>query len=127
MLCALAMLLTLVAAAAERVRLLSRLRTLGLDGRQSGALVAWEAGPVVVPGVLVGLVVGVAVTLAIYPALDLRSFTGGQDRPALALDLGLLAGSVGGVLVASALAVVLAVLSGSRARLGTLLRVGDET
>ena len=126
-LCALAMLLTLVAAAAERVRLLSRLRTLGLDGRQSGALVAWEAAPVVVPGVLVGLVVGVAVTLAIYPALDLRSFTGGQDRPALALDLGLLAGSVGGVLVASALAVVLAVLSGSRARLGTLLRVGDET
>ena len=126
-LCALAMLLTLVAAAAERVRLLSRLRTLGLDGRQSGALVAWEAGPVVVPGVLVGLVVGVAVTLAIYPALDLRSFTGGQDRPALALDLGLLAGSVGGVLVASALAVVLAVLSGSRARLGALLRVGDET
>ncbi len=127
MLCALAMLLTLVAAAAERVRLLSRLRTLGLDGRQSGALVAWEAAPVVVPGVLVGLVVGVAVTLAIYPALDLRSFTGGQDRPALALDLGLLAGSVGGVLVASALAVVLAVLSGSRARLGALLRVGDET
>ena len=126
-LCALAMLLTLVAAAAERVRLLSRLRTLGLDGRQSGALVAWEAGPVVVPGVLVGLVVGVAVTLAIYPALDLRSFTGGQDRPALALDLGLLAGSVGGVLVASAVAVVLAVLTGSRARLGTLLRVGDET
>ena len=126
-LCALAMLLTLVAAAAERVRLLSRLRTLGLDGRQSGALVAWEAAPVVVPGVLVGLVVGVAVTLAIYPALDLRSFTGGQDRPALALDLGLLAGSVGGVLVASALAVVLAVLTGSRARLGALLRVGDET
>ena len=126
-LCALAMLLTLVAAAAERVRLLSRLRTLGLDGRQSGALVAWEAAPVVVPGVLVGLVVGVAVTLAIYPALDLRSFTGGQDRPALALDLGLLVGSVGGVLVASALAVVLAVLTGSRARLGALLRVGDET
>ncbi len=126
-LCALALLLTLVAAAAERVRLLSRLRTLGLDGRQSGALVAWEAGPVVVPGVLVGLVVGLGVTLAVYPALDLRSFTGGQDRPALALDLPLLAASVGGVLLASALAVVLAVLTGSRARLGALLRVGDET
>lgn len=126
-LCAAALLLTLVAAAAERVRLLSRLRTLGLDGRQSGSLVAWEAAPVVVPGVLVGVLVGFGVTLAIYPALDLRAFTGGTERPALALDLGLLAWSVGGVLAASALAVVLAVLTGSRARLGAVLRVGDET
>lgn len=126
-LCAAALLLTLVAAAAERVRLLSRLRTLGLDGRQSGSLVAWEAAPVVVPGVLVGVLVGFGVTLAIYPALDLRAFTGGTERPALALDLGLLAWSVGGVVAASALAVVLAVLTGSRARLGAVLRVGDET
>lgn len=126
-LCATALLLTLVAAAAERVRLLSRLRTLGLDGRQSGALVAWEAAPVVVPGVLVGVLVGFGVALAIHPALDLRAFTGGTDRPAPALDLALLAWSVGGVVAANAVAVVLAVLTGSRARLGALLRVGDET
>jgi hypothetical protein len=63
----------------------------------------------------------------VHPALDLRSFTGGDERPALAADLALLTASLGGVLGASALAVVLAVLTGSRARLGAVLRVGDET
>ena len=124
---ALAVALTLVAAAAERVRLLSRLRTLGLDGQQSAALVAWEAAPVVVPGVLVGWLVGAAVVLAVYPALDLRSFTGGAERPSLAVDTVLLLGSTGGVLAASVVAVLAAVLTGSRARLGAVLRVGDET
>jgi putative ABC transport system permease protein len=124
---ALALVLTLVAAAAERVRLLSRLRTLGLDGRQSGSLVAWEALPVVLPGVLVGLLVGVTVSMAVYPAVDLRAFTGGVERPAIAVDPLLLAASLAGVLVASGLAVVVAVLTGSRAQLGSMLRVGDET
>jgi len=127
LMCALALVLTLVAAAAERVRLLSRLRTLGLDGRQSAALVAWEAAPVVLPGVLLGWVVGAAVVIAVYPALDLRSFTGGADRPSLAVDPVLLLGSTGGVLAASVVAVLVAVLSGSRARLGAVLRVGDDT
>ena len=124
---ALALVLTLVAAAAERTRLLSRLRTLGLDGRQSGSLVAWEALPVVVPGVLVGLLVGVVVSIAVYPAVDLRAFTGGAERPVLAVDPFLLCVSVAGVVVASGLAVAVAVLTGSRAQLGSLLRVGDET
>jgi putative ABC transport system permease protein len=117
----------LVAAAGERTRLLSRLRTLGLDGRQSGSLVAWEALPVVLPGVLVGLLVGMVVSLAVYPAVDLRAFTGGLERPAVAIDPVLMLASVAGVLVASGVAVVVAMLTGSRAQLGSVLRVGEET
>ncbi len=125
LLCALAVVLTLAAAAAERATVLSRLRTVGLDVRQSGSLVAWEALPVVVPGLLVGLVVGFAVSLTVYPAVDLRSFTTGDDRPAVAVDPGLLGATLAGVVLACVLAVVVAVVSGSRARLGSVLRAGE--
>ncbi len=125
LLCALAVVLTLAAAVSERTRVLSRLRTVGLDVRQSGWLVAWEALPVVGPGLLVGVVVGLAVSLTVYPAVDLRAFTTGSDRPAVTVDPGLLGATLSGVVLACVMAVVVAVLTGSRAQLGSVLRAGE--
>ncbi|WP_157987829.1 ABC transporter permease [Jiangella endophytica] len=126
-LCAAAVVLTMVVGAPSRGRLLSQLRTLGLSGRQGEGLVVWEAAPVAAVSLVTGLVLGVALPWAVLSGVDLRSLTGGGEQPAVHLPFGLLGlVTLGFVLVVGA-AVVVSVLTGRRLAPSGVLRIGDET
>jgi putative ABC transport system permease protein len=116
---------TVLAGARVRGQVLSRLRTLGLSGRQGRGLLVYELVPLVTIAVLAGGLVGVFLPRLIGPALGLSSFTSGA-AVRTALDP-LLAGAVL-VLVVAALAAALFVenVINRRMRLGEVLRVGEE-
>jgi putative ABC transport system permease protein len=112
--------------AGARTRLLAVLRTLGLAPRQTRALTSWELGPLLLTSLVVGTVLGLAVPWVLVRAVDLRGLTGGRSQPLLSIDLV----TVGGVLLAVVLTVLLAVsvsawLAG-RTNLAQSLRVGEE-
>lgn len=116
---------TVLAGARVRGQVLSRLRTLGLSGRQGRGLLVYELVPLVAIAVLAGGLVGVFLPRLIEPALGLSSFTGGA-AVRTALDP-LLVGAVL-VLVVAALAAAVFVenVINRRLRLGEVLRVGEE-
>ncbi|GAA4463644.1 ABC transporter permease [Phytohabitans houttuyneae] len=116
---------TVLAGARVRGQVLSRLRTLGLSGRQGRGLLVYELVPLVTIAVLAGGLVGVFLPRVIGPALGLSSFTSGA-AVRTALDP-LLIGAVL-VLVVAALAAALVVenVVNRRMRLGEVLRVGEE-
>ncbi|RIK16504.1 MAG: hypothetical protein DCC50_04700 [Acidobacteria bacterium] len=112
--------------AGARARLLAVLRTLGLAPRQTRALTTWELGPLLVTSLVVGAALGLAIPWVLVRAVDLRGLTGGQHQPALSVD----PVTVGAVLLAVVLTVLLAVtvsawLAG-RTNLAQSLRVGEE-
>jgi len=123
-LAAIALILMLVMGAKERIRLVGTLRTLGFNGRQTTGLVMWEAGPILVAGLVGGLIAGLVLPLIVLAPLDLSAFTGGA-QPGIHVD----AASVGvvvaafGIVVAAVLA--LAVWIASRRNPATVLRVGE--
>lgn len=112
--------------AGARTRLLAVLRTLGLGSRETRALTSWELGPLLVTSLVVGALLGLAVPWVLVRAVDLRGLTGGGTQPLLSID----PVSVGGVLLAVVLTVLLAVsvsawLAG-RTNLAQSLRVGED-
>lgn len=112
--------------AGARARLLAVLRTLGLAPRQTRALTSWELGPLLVTSLVVGAALGLAIPWVLVRAVDLRGLTGGQHQPVLSVD----PVTVGAVLLAVVLTVLLAVtvsawLAG-RTNLAQSLRVGEE-
>jgi putative ABC transport system permease protein len=116
---------TVLAGARVRGQVLSRLRTLGLSGRQGRGLLVYELVPLVTIAVLAGGLVGVFLPRVIGPALGLSSFTGGA-AVRTALDP-LLVGAVLVLVVAAlAAAVVVENVINRRMRLGEVLRVGEE-
>jgi putative ABC transport system permease protein len=121
----LAVVLALVVSAPERTRLLSRLRTLGLAGRQVGWLVVWEVAPLAVTALVAGAVMGVLVPWWVLPAVDLRAFTGGSAQPVLTVDWVRVRLILGGFVLVTAVSLAIAVASNRRLRLGSVLRVGD--
>ncbi|MBB5791373.1 ABC transporter permease [Jiangella mangrovi] len=127
LLCAAAVVLTMVVGAPSRGRLLSQLRTLGLSGRQGEGLVVWEAAPVAAVSLVTGLLLGVGLPWAVLSGVDLRSLTGGGEQPAVHLPFGLLVAVTLGFVLVVAVAVVVAVLTGRRLAPASVLRMGDET
>lgn len=127
LLCAAAVVLTMVVGAPSRGRLLSQLRTLGLSGRQGEGLVVWEAAPVAAVSLVTGLLLGVGLPWAVLSGVDLRSLTGGGEQPAVYLPVGLLAAVMVGFVLVVGVAVVVAVLTGRRLAPASVLRIGDET
>lgn len=127
LLCAAAVVLTMVVGAPSRGRLLSQLRTLGLSSRQGEGLVVWEAAPVAAVSLVTGLVLGVALPWAVLSGVDLRSLTGGGEQPAVHLPLGLLGVVTLGFVLVVGVAVVVSVLTGRRLTPAGILRIGDET
>ncbi|SEE65140.1 ABC transporter permease [Jiangella alba] len=127
LLCAAAVVLTMVVGAPSRGRLLSQLRTLGLSSRQGEGLVVWEAAPVAAVSLVTGLVLGVALPWAVLSGVDLRSLTGGGEQPAVHLPLGLLGVVTLGFVLVVGVAVVVSVLTGRRLAPAGILRIGDET
>jgi putative ABC transport system permease protein len=103
LMCVLALIVMLVCGSRERAASIVLLRSLGVTGRQSATLTAWEVAPVVLCGLLAGVIAGVLVPLFVLPALDLGSFTGGVAHPPVAVEAWPIAA------VAVALAVLLAV------------------
>jgi putative ABC transport system permease protein len=134
---ALALLLSLLAAAPGRSALLARLRTMGLTRRQSRRLVLLESLPQVLLAALGGVLVGLATLPLLRPGVDLATLAfggrdGGEPVPA-GLTVGLRADpwslalpSAGLLLLACAVLLGQAWLSGRR-RESTELRAGDRT
>jgi putative ABC transport system permease protein len=116
---------TVLAEARGRGRALSRLRTMGLSGRQSRATLVYELVPLVCVAVLVGAVVGALLPRLLGPALGLDLFTAGAAAT-IHLDPLLVAGLLALVVVALAVAATVENLVNRRMRLGEVLRLGEE-
>lgn len=122
-----AVVMTQLMGAPARVRLLAVLRTLGVDRRQARGIVAWELAPLAVVSVAAGAVLGVLVPWVVLGGMDLRALTGGEEQPALVVDPLVVGGVLGGVLAVTALAVLVATATSSRADLAGELRIGEDT
>lgn len=116
---------TVLAEARGRGRALSRLRTMGLSGRQSRTMLVYELVPLVCVAVLVGAVVGAVLPRLLGPALGLDLFTAGAAAT-IHLDPLLVAGLLALVVVALAVAAIVENLVNRRMRLGEVLRLGEE-
>jgi putative ABC transport system permease protein len=126
LLCAAAVVMTLMLAAPARARLLAVLQTLGLSPRQGRGLVGWEIGPWAAVALAVGAVLGVAVPSLVLAAVDVTALTGGTLQPAPQYDPLLLgAAAVGFVLVVLASVGVAAALS-RRGEVAAQLRMGGD-
>ncbi|MFC6086490.1 hypothetical protein [Sphaerisporangium aureirubrum] len=121
----LTVIIALVVGAADRVRALSFLRTLGLSERQAAVLTVLEITPLIVLTACAGLALGLALPAALGPGLDLGVYAGdiavrtyelSPGTPVL-LATGLTAVAVGGAFLHAAI--------GRRRSLGSILRVGD--
>jgi putative ABC transport system permease protein len=116
---------TVLAEARGRGRALSRLRTMGLSGRQSRTMLGYELVPLVCVAVLTGAVVGAFLPRLLGPALGLDLFTAGAAAT-IHLDPLLVAGLLALVVVALAVAATVENLVNRRMRLGEVLRLGEE-
>ncbi|UAJ78233.1 FtsX-like permease family protein [Leifsonia sp. ZF2019] len=126
LMCVGALLLALVIGTASRTRLVATLRTIGYTARQTGALLAWELGPLLVAGLVAGIAVGLALPAIVLAPIDLSGFTGGPIAPAVVVDPLLIAAAAGGFVLVT-LAVTLIALAVARRRSpAAVLRAGGE-
>jgi putative ABC transport system permease protein len=112
--------------ARARGQSLSRLRTMGLTVGQGRALLAWELVPLIVFGAVVGSAVGGALPMLLGPALGLSAFTDGGPV-AFGFDPTLPGLTLGLVVLALGLSIVVEASLNRRAGLGGVLRVGRES
>ena len=119
----LALALELTLTSHERGRTTSFLRTLGLGGKEAGAVHFLQLLPLAVASAVGGTLVGLLEPRLMAGTMDLRQFTGGPAQPALRTDysltLALVAGVTALILAAAATETVLA----RRRRLGAVLRL----
>ncbi|WP_251153234.1 FtsX-like permease family protein [Cellulosimicrobium sp. Marseille-Q4280] len=126
LLCAAAVVMTLMIGAPARDRLVAVLRTLGLERRGTRGLVAWEIGPWALAALVVGALLGLAVPALVLAAVDLTPFTGGDAQPSLAVDPALLGLVAGGFVVVVVVAVAASTALSRRTNLAAELRIGEE-
>lgn len=124
LLCAIALVLSTVAAGVDRARLAGILRTLGMPRRQLAALIAWELVPVAAVALVAGAVLGIALPFIVTAALDLRPFTGSEARLVPVIDPLLISGVLGGFSVVVLAAGVIAIAVGDRINPSTTLKMG---
>ncbi|MFF2053911.1 FtsX-like permease family protein [Leifsonia sp. NPDC058194] len=124
--CVGALLLALVIGAASRTRLVATLRTIGYTSRQTGALLGWELGPILIVGLVAGVVVGLALPPIILAPIDLSGFTGGPVAPAIVVDPLLIALAAGGFALSTALVTLVALVVARRRSPAAVLRIGGE-
>ncbi|WBB90808.1 FtsX-like permease family protein [Verrucosispora sp. WMMC514] len=114
-----------VADAAGRGRMLSRLRTLGLSAGRGRRLLMYELVPLVLVAALTGAAVGAALPRILGPTLGLSAFV--PDVPVRDhLDPLVLASVLGLVVLGLATGLVVENLMNRRMRLGEVLRLGEE-
>jgi putative ABC transport system permease protein len=126
LLCAAAVVMTLMLAAPARARLLAVLQTLGLSPRQGRGLVGWEIGPWAVVALAVGAVLGVAVPSLVLAAVDVTALTGGITQPDAAYDPLLLGAAAAGFVVVVLAAVGVAAALSRRGEVAAQLRMGSN-
>lgn len=126
LLCAAAVVMTLMLAAPARARLLAVLQTLGLSPRQGRGLVGWEIGPWAVVALAVGAVLGVAVPSLVLAAVDVTALTGGITQPDPQYDPLLLGAAAAGFVVVVLAAVGIAAALSRRGEVAAQLRMGSN-
>jgi putative ABC transport system permease protein len=126
LLCAAAVVMTLMLAAPARARLLAVLQTLGLSSRQGRGLVGWEIGPWAVVALVVGAVLGVAVPSLVLAAVDVTALTGGTTQPDPRYDPLLLGAAAGGFVAVVLAAVGIAAALSRRGEVAAQLRMGSN-
>lgn len=126
LLCAAAVVMTLMLAAPARARLLAVLQTLGLSARQGRGLVGWEIGPWAVVALAMGAVLGVAVPSLVLAAVDVTALTGGLTQPDPAYDPLLLGAAAAGFVVVVLAAVGVAAALSRRGEVAAQLRMGSN-
>ncbi|MFD6139698.1 FtsX-like permease family protein [Promicromonospora sp. NPDC060271] len=126
LLCAAAVVMTLMLAAPARARLLAVLQTLGLSPRQGRGLVGWEIGPWAVVALAVGAVLGVAVPSLVLAAVDVTALTGGTTQPGPQYDPLLLGAAAAGFVVVVLAAVGAAAALSRRGEVAAQLRMGSN-
>ena len=127
LLCAIAIVLTLVLNAPARARLLALLKTLGAPPRSGGGIVSWELVPLCIAAVAAGTAFGLALPLLLFQVLDLRSFSGADNAPAYSVDPLLLTISLGGFLAVAALFTLLSLFFARRVKVSSVLRTVEES
>ena len=120
-----AVLLTLAGASAQRTRLVSVLRTLGLPQRAELRLVLWEIAPAAGLALVVGAGLGFGLAALLVQVTDLRPFTGTAEQPPLVLAPVGLTLTLLGVALAVVVAVVVAAWAAGRRSAAVVLRVGE--
>lgn len=126
LLCAAAVVMTLMLAAPARARLLAVLQTLGLSPRQGRGLVGWEIGPWAVVALVVGAVLGVAVPSLVLAAVDVTALTGGITQPGPEYDPLLLGAAAAGFVAVVLAAVGVAAALSRRGEVAAQLRMGSN-
>ncbi|SDK60097.1 FtsX-like permease family protein [Arthrobacter sp. ok362] len=99
LLCALTVVMTSVANAPPRNRLIVVLRALGAPKSTDKYLLVWEFLPVTVAACAGGTVLGLLLSWVISNAVDLRVFTGGLTQPPVSIDWPVLAVLMSGFLL----------------------------
>ncbi|TMS00229.1 FtsX-like permease family protein [Nonomuraea basaltis] len=120
-----AVVLSLVAGAADRARAVSFLRTLGLSDRQAQRLTVLEVLPMVLVTALVGFGLGLALPAALGPGVDVSSYAGGLPVGDYSPDLLTPTALAAGLAVVAVLGAYAHTAIGRRRNLGAALRVGD--
>lgn len=119
----LALALELTLTSDERSRTTSFLRTLGLGGREAGALHFLQLLPLAVASAAGGTLLGLLEPRLMAGTLDLRQFTGGPAQPALRTDYSLTLALVAGVSALIVTAAATETVLARRRRLGAVLRL----
>ncbi|KAA1424960.1 FtsX-like permease family protein [Mumia zhuanghuii] len=118
--------LALVGGATARARDLAVVRALGLPSRLARRLPVWEVALLVVTAGVLGAVVGLVLPYAVFDAVDLTPFTGGEEQPATVLPLGWTLAVAAGVAVVSIVGALLAAGGAARRDLTTVLRMMES-
>ncbi len=126
LLCAAAVIMTAVAGAPVRQKIIAILRIIGLPARATGQIVGWELAPIAVVALFGGVGVGIGLSRIVTDVVDLRPFTGGRTAPPVSAGAPLLALLLGGFLLAVTVFIGLSTVVARRAGLATVLRFGDE-
>lgn len=126
LLCAAAVVMTLMLAAPARARLLAVLQTLGLSARQGRGLVGWEIGPWAVVALVVGAALGVLVPWLVLAAVDVTALTGGVVQPDPRYDPLLLGAAAAGFVAVVLAAVAVAAALSQRGEVAAQLRMGGN-
>jgi putative ABC transport system permease protein len=124
LLCAIALVLSTVAAGSDRARSAGILRTLGMPRRRLATLIAWELIPVAAVALAAGTLLGIVLPFIVTAAVDLRPFTGSLARTTPVLDAGVLTAILAAFSLVVLAAGLVAIAVGDRVTPSTTLKMG---
>ncbi|CAN5168390.1 hypothetical protein BH11ACT3_BH11ACT3_01260 [soil metagenome] len=118
--------LSALAAAATRNRVVGVLRILGMSPPQIRRIVAWEFAPVTIAAVVIGAALGIGLPYLVTSVLDLRGFVGGNAPPQPSIEPTWVALAIGIFVGGVVLSAIGATLAGRRFAPAGTLKMGEE-